>query len=702
MAENTENTGRRHYIIVVHGMGEQKCNVTAPPVVEHFAAHRNPALSPEEISRILPATLSQQTLRNDGIGHGWAEFNGIPINPHHSQHPPFDGSPADSPEGENFRFVDLHWQFILQDDIGKFGSSTEVWSKKLLQKLEKEARHDQDLRDWGVPMLDSIIKTALPIKNMVALKYSAVTKYVFDGFLGDVHLYGDFSRARGRAVRHFHTVLDEIMIRDFLKWYWNVYRPTQELPPGERATYTPPEFTILAHSLGSIMSFDALVYAHAEADLREKDSYDEHPCASLPFPGYTYIDRVEKKNRLYLLKKLHQVWHDSEEMHGIVEQLIPEKQTSLLAETQLEVDEERCISGLRPVLAWKNQVRHFITIGSPIDKFVVMWPENYRHLDFDYTSTPNVGFEKRNEKIEHFNFCDEQDPVGHHINRAMDTKLYTSIFSTYRKGNHDVVFRRYGIPGLAHNLYWSDKQLFSGMLDKIIDPAGKPPTAAQPPSGSENFIWSDLFQDKEQEAFSKSLRWGYDIIPFVTALITALLTSYAFYAGNLLWQTAAGLLAILLWTRPGLISAYRKELDPEQEIRKTDKLKLTRGIFSRLIYAAIEWRRILIIESQGSNVMKGEETKANERVTYQSQEMTNKTHEHLRKEWTKVAFLFLAAAVVFITISYGPLSDLLSSAAVAGTVMNTVFLLILGYACVRVYVIWTFYTVWKKLTQQGN
>ena len=59
----------RHYVIVVHGIGEQKQNTTAPEVVHRFAEVRQE--KPAGYYRnLLPSYLSAQSVRRGGMGHG--------------------------------------------------------------------------------------------------------------------------------------------------------------------------------------------------------------------------------------------------------------------------------------------------------------------------------------------------------------------------------------------------------------------------------------------------------------------------------------------------------------------------------------------------------------------------------------------------------------------------------------------------------
>ena len=289
----------RHYVIVVHGISEQKVNETATEVVHRFAEVRHPNRA-IRYENLLPSYLSAQSVRRGGMGHSWSEFNGIPVDPNDNTGA-FDGLPATATDGRNFRFVDLHWAPILQRHQERYASPVEKWAKTLLDRFKKKkniAPKDW-LPPWAEPLLNSLVETLLPIKRLLALWKPKLAKLIFDDFLGDVHLYGDYARTRGRAVRHFHVILDEIFLRDFIDWCQHDQERNQYNP------YEPPVFTVIAHSLGTVLSFDALVYAHAKKEtVREKYASSQHDCPSLPFPGYTFYREAERDAWEYLLGRL--------------------------------------------------------------------------------------------------------------------------------------------------------------------------------------------------------------------------------------------------------------------------------------------------------------------------------------------------------------------------------------------------------------
>ena len=113
-----------------------------------------------------------------------------------------------------------------------------------------------------------------------------------------------------------------------------------------------------------------------------------------------------------------------------------------------------------PGRPWKNS-KSFVTLGSPIDKFLMLWWLNYRYL-----LKSCVWCElSRAEKISHFNYCDDLDPVGHNLDVARRTNAYKAVFES----EEDIVFSRYRVPGAAHNEYWGDQDLFKWILTRAVD-----------------------------------------------------------------------------------------------------------------------------------------------------------------------------------------------------------------------------------------
>lgn len=598
MSEPLAEAKARHYVIVVHGMGVQKESETAFEVIHRFAEVRNG--QPITYRNLLPPTLSSQSVLS-GKGHGWAEFRGIPVDPADFTGP-FDGLPATTTAGRNFRFVDLRWSQILAEDEEAYACKVKQWTEALREKFRSVLPKPLQVQ-WGKLVLEQIQHSALTVQAALTYFKPEWAKLIFDEILGNVHLYGDYTRTRGKAVRHFHLVLDEIFVRDFLDWH----RRT----PGLK--YQRPTFTIIAHSLGTIMSFDALTYAFAKRPIR--DESQPHDCPSLPFPAYKEQAPEEKQIWRSLAKAM--TAELGQEFTKVTGAMVQPKAPAV------------------PALYWRGCVKEFITLGSPIDKFHTLWYQNYLHMGFQNLPHDMVPpswsmnwLDEPELKIKHINLSDEQDPVGHHLDIALSTTNYSKVFSTnppvaYR----DVIFRRYPIPGLAHIEYWRDPDLFRGIIWHTM---GLRPAGVQPEEG---YFVADAFRNLPG-VYGKILVWAYFRIPLIAAMATGMLIIYGLgglkHFGFSIGSVIALAAAYLLWIQPYSTQAYRTETDFQipQHIGHhmakwwrpfKQRWKQRQGLFANLVAGAIEWRRILILQSQGEVFSVAEAKNLNRRVAFKTQ-----------------------------------------------------------------------------------
>ena len=568
----------RHYVIIVHGMGVQKENVTAYEVIHRFAEVRKGKKL--TYRNLLPPSLSSQSVLS-GMGHGWAEFRGIPIDPADDTGP-FDGLPPTGTSGRNFRFVDLRWSQILAEDERDYACQMKQWAEALRVKFATIVPQEFRPR-WVQPLLRQIEDSAVTLKAALLYYRPNLATLIFDEILGGLHLYGDYARTRGKAVRHFHFVLAEIFLRDFIDWC--------RYEEGGYSTYRRPEFTVIAHSLGSIMSYDALIYAFAHQDIREDSRHPRHPCPSLPFPAYTEPALAEEVIWTRLITQLKNL--DATHWKPFREEFnVPESAPDV------------------PLVMWRDYIKQFITIGSPIDKFHALWYQNYLHMGFQSHKFPSaweIGWlTGPQHKIKHFNLCDEQDPVGHHLDIAQATHNYKEVFdTTIPVAYRDVTFRRYPVPGLAHIEYWRDRQLFEGIIHHVMKLI---PLQEQP---DESYFARSSFRDYDASTYRKILVWAYFRVSLIVAMATGLLLGYGsiglVHNDFSIGYVAAIAAAVLLWIRPYSTGAYREEVDHRIEGRPLWKWwrivwmrwKPRRSLFANLVAGAVEWRRILILESVG-------------------------------------------------------------------------------------------------------
>ena len=204
------------YVVVVHGMGEQRENETVIKVVNRFAEARRGAKAKDNRDVL---TLGQATGKT-GLSNvrtteqPWMEFKGI-CSKRTCCKEAFLGEPSSS--GDNLRFVDLWWADILRDANKHAGQDVEDWAKGLLGRL---LRKDDDAKATGkncarVPfwirrVLYLLADTLLLVRFAMNFRFKEMKELVFVKYLGDVQVYGEYDRCRGRAVRRFHETMAKI------------------------------------------------------------------------------------------------------------------------------------------------------------------------------------------------------------------------------------------------------------------------------------------------------------------------------------------------------------------------------------------------------------------------------------------------------------------------------------------------------------
>ena len=112
-----------------------------------------------------------------------------------------------------------------------------------------------------------------------------------------------------------------------------------------------------------------------------------------------------------------------------------------------------------PRYDWVQNVKGFMTFGSPIGKHLALWPELW--TDFEATRVRWRDL----KKIPWFNYYDYGDPIGFELNiarRWMADKAQKPPFE-FPSAN-DIGFSRYPFPGKAHNDYWRDDVVFQHFI----------------------------------------------------------------------------------------------------------------------------------------------------------------------------------------------------------------------------------------------
>lgn len=116
---------------------------------------------------------------------------------------------------------------------------------------------------------------------------------------------------------------------------------------------------------------------------------------------------------------------------------------------------------------WIDQVRGFMTIGSPIDKHLILWPKIW---DAYNTAGPPVS-----PPIRWRNYYDFGDPVGFDLDTARDWMADHSWEAAFEfRKEDDFGFSRYPLPGAAHNDYWGDEVVFGHFIQTVVGAAPTP------------------------------------------------------------------------------------------------------------------------------------------------------------------------------------------------------------------------------------
>lgn len=392
-----------HYVVVVHGIGQQRKNETILPVIGQFAAARNN--DPDQKNYLSLGKLSSQSKERL-----WIEYKNIPGSTDSALKKPWIPIVENDSKGDNLRFVDFCWSEVMRDYHEKVGETTKVWSDSLINRLKlrvslepKEHKPTQ----WIVDMMQTLQGGLLFIETAMGLRLPVISQEIFGEFLGDVEMYGDFPHTRGRSVRMFHETMAKVHEGHI-----------KEFPDGS----VEPHYTIIARSLGTVMTMDAISYAYANVNSRKNTPQsDSSEKSLLHFPGYDYS---------YILGEASKAEEEAE--NNLVE--------------------------------WVDHLCSYVTLGSPIDKYLALWTENYSHLNHTEWMDKSR-LDARKNKIQHFNYADEQDPVGHELNILKSTVVWNQLADI----QEDIVFSRYAMPGKAHVDYWADNSLFSRILDLSID-----------------------------------------------------------------------------------------------------------------------------------------------------------------------------------------------------------------------------------------
>jgi hypothetical protein len=132
---------------------------------------------------------------------------------------------------------------------------------------------------------------------------------------------------------------------------------------------------------------------------------------------------------------------------------------------------------------WIKCVRGFMTIGSPIDKHLVLWEKLWEELDLASTvdKLGAVAFTapdgrprlELSGRIEWRNYYDFGDPIGFELSSAREFLAKRKCAAFDFSKDDDFGFSRYLLPGKAHNDYWGDADVFGHFINDVVMRARK-------------------------------------------------------------------------------------------------------------------------------------------------------------------------------------------------------------------------------------
>ena len=131
---------------------------------------------------------------------------------------------------------------------------------------------------------------------------------------------------------------------------------------------------------------------------------------------------------------------------------------------------------VNPGRDWVDKVCGYMTIGSPIDKHVVMWPRLWDAFKKPGANVPGIAPTHRTAPIVWWNYYDYGDPVGFQLDTTRQWLIDNQWMGPNAPGKniftfppeHEVGFTRYPLPGKAHNDYWEDAGVFDHFFKNVL------------------------------------------------------------------------------------------------------------------------------------------------------------------------------------------------------------------------------------------
>ena len=166
---------------------------------------------------------------------------------------------------------------------------------------------------------------------------------------------------------------------------------------------------------------------------------------------------------------------------------------------------------------WAEKVQGLMTMGSPIDKHLALWPEL-----FGGGPPSRKVIEERNKdpqkRIDWRNYYDFGDPVGFKLDSVrewLEANQWKGVFNFDEA--HDMGFTRYPFPGKAHVDYWADKEVFGHFISTVVEaePA-KAPT-------------SEFKKARPAPRDLKAKQWLSYLLPYAGVIAILFVAAYILY-----------------------------------------------------------------------------------------------------------------------------------------------------------------------------
>jgi len=213
---------------------------------------------------------------------------------------------------------------------------------------------------------------------------------------------------------------------------------------------------------------------------------------------------------------------------------------------------------------WTQKVRGLMTLGSPIDKHLALWPELFGK------GQPSRGLER---KIEWRNYYDFGDPVGFNLDSIrewIEVHHWQDVFN-FQGDKHDFGFTRYPFPGKAHVDYWTDGAVFGHFISTVVETDrgdegkdegkkdGSDRTKTKPPSSQPSDVGVKRRVALPAPGSLRGNQWLSYLVPYAGVLALLFIAAYLLYKAvteaiggaaaqaptSLIFTRAAGLAALL-------------------------------------------------------------------------------------------------------------------------------------------------------------